>query len=272
MTKNKGLGRGLSALLANDTSPTMLHVKQLQAGKYQPRSYMDQNALKELAESIKAQGIIQPIVVRPLEQDSYEIIAGERRWRAAQLAGLSTVPVIVKAVSDNDALLLALVENIQREDLNPLEEAKNMQRLLDEFSMTHQQVADTIGRSRVTVSNLLRLLSLAGSVQNLVLRKQLDMGHARALVGLPEKQQLKLAHRVVKNGLSVRETERLVKTESASKPAKVHPTDSTPQENLSRQLSQQWGVEVQVQVKPSAAGERIVLQCSNLALLEKLLG
>ena len=187
--KLKGLGRGLDALLAANNSPEgsrqdSLLVGALQPGKYQPRTRMDPGSLEELAASIKAQGLIQPISVRPIGNDRYEIIAGERRWRASQIAGLTEVPVLIREIPDDAALAMSLIENIQREDLNPLEEAQGLQRLIDEFSMTHQQAADAVGRSRPAASNLLRLLQLAPPVQDLMMQGELDMGHARALLPL----------------------------------------------------------------------------------------
>ena len=218
MVKPKGLGRGLDALLAGDVAEAssqdalmMLNVAQMQPGKYQPRSYMDDVALQTLADSIKTQGIMQPILVRALASGLYEIIAGERRWRASQLAGLTEVPVLVREIADESALAMALIENIQRENLNPLEEALGIKRLIDEFAMTHEKAADAVGRSRVAVSNLLRLLSLSEPVQNLLMQNKIDMGHARALIGLSGAQQIMLAEQVIQKQLSVREVESLVK-------------------------------------------------------------
>ncbi|MGB4812926.1 MAG: ParB/RepB/Spo0J family partition protein [Methylophilaceae bacterium] len=218
MAKLKGLGRGLDALLAGDMgsvgeadSLMMLKVKQMQAGKYQPRSYMDEAALKTLADSIRTQGIMQPILVRQLDDERYEIIAGERRWRASQMAGLDEVPVLVREIADEAALAMALIENIQREDLNPIEEASGIKRLIDEFAMTHEKAAQAVGRSRVAVSNLLRLLTLCAPVQDMVMAGKLDMGHARALIGLNGGQQVMLAEQIVRHDLSVREVEKLVK-------------------------------------------------------------
>lgn len=218
MVKPKGLGRGLDALLAGDVAEAasqdalmMLNVAQMQPGKYQPRSYMDDVALQTLADSIKTQGIMQPILVRALASGHYEIIAGERRWRASQLAGLSEVPVLVREIADESALAMALIENIQRENLNPLEEALGIKRLIDEFSMTHEKAAQAVGRSRVAVSNLLRLLSLSEPVQDLLMHNKIDMGHARALIGLNGAQQIMLAEQAIQNNLSVREVEALVK-------------------------------------------------------------
>jgi len=216
-TKQKGLGRGLDALLDRDDTGAApvdrlatLKLGQLGPGRYQPRTKMDEASLQELAASIRAQGLMQPILVRPVAKDRYEIIAGERRWRAAKLAGLSEVPVIVRDVPDQAALAMALIENIQREDLNPLEEAHGVQRLISEFKLTHQEAADAIGRSRAATSNLLRLLNLQKPVQQLVFDGKLEMGHARALLSLESRRQQEVAKRVAERGLSVRETEKLV--------------------------------------------------------------
>ncbi|MEX0960939.1 MAG: ParB/RepB/Spo0J family partition protein [Burkholderiales bacterium] len=224
MAKLKGLGRGLDALLSGDTAraedqPTELALGALRPGRYQPRTRMDPASISELADSIKAQGLIQPILVRPIDDGQYEIIAGERRWRAAQLAGLKQVPVVVRAVPDGAALAMALIENIQREDLSPLEEANGLRRLIDEFGMTHEAAAGSIGRSRSAVTNLLRLLSLEKPVQDLLARGSIDMGHARALLALSGARQTELAQRVAALGLSVRQVEELVNERSA--PAKA---------------------------------------------------
>ena len=217
--KPKGLGLGLEALLgpkvepsaAAEAAPTQLPLSQLRAGKYQPRTRMDEGALYELAESIKGQGLMQPILVRPVTGGAtpYEIIAGERRFRAAQLAGLDAVPVLVKSVPDEAAAVMALIENIQREDLNPLEEAQGLQRLVSEFGLTHEQAAQAVGRSRSAATNLLRLLNLAEAVQQLLLAGDLDMGHARALLPLPAAEQVMAAQAIVAKTLSVRDAERL---------------------------------------------------------------
>ena len=216
--KQKGLGRGLDALLAANNAPETqrqesLVVGSLQPGKYQPRTRMDPGSLEELAASIKAQGLIQPISVRPVGGGRFEIIAGERRWRAAQIAGLAEVPVLVRDIPDDAALAMSLIENIQREDLNPLEEAAGIQRLIDEFSMTHQEAADAVGRSRSGASNLLRLLQLAKPAQDMLMAGDIEMGHARALLPLSKGEQGRLAALVVEKGYSVRETERLVARE-----------------------------------------------------------
>jgi ParB family transcriptional regulator, chromosome partitioning protein len=218
--KPKGLGLGLEALLGpkvadapaaslKENELTVLRLDQLQPGKYQPRTRMDEGSLYELAESIKSQGVMQPILVRPLDGQRYEIIAGERRTRAARLAGLAEVPVLVKPVPDEAAAVMALIENIQREDLNPLEEAQGLQRLVQEFGLTHEQAAQAVGRSRSAASNLLRLLNLAPPVQQMLMAGDLDMGHARALLPLDNARQILLAHEVAAKKLSVRDAERL---------------------------------------------------------------
>jgi ParB family transcriptional regulator, chromosome partitioning protein len=214
----KGLGRGLDALLGDSAAvmeapvgaPQVLPLEQIRPGRYQPRTRMDPEALNELADSIRAQGIIQPILVRPTGNDSYEIIAGERRYRAAKIAGLDEVPVLVKPVADEVALAIALIENIQREDLNALEQAQGVRRLIQEFGFTHEQAAQAIGRSRSATTNLLRLLNLASPVQQLLLDGSLEMGHARALLSLQSSDQIQLGQRIAARGLSVRETEALV--------------------------------------------------------------
>lgn len=262
MVKLKGLGRGLDSLLSGDDSTIsdadalkMLKVVQLQPGKYQPRTHMDQESLANLAESIKSQGIMQPILVRAISNDRYEIIAGERRWRASQLAGLEEVPVLVRDIPDESALAMALIENIQRENLNPLEEAQGIKRLIDEFSMTHQLAADAVGRSRAAVTNLLRLLNLLPSVQTMLMQGKIDMGHARALLSLDGAKQVMAAEQVSAKQLSVREAEQLVKRLSAEvkKPAKQVAQDRDVlrlQENLADQL----GAAVQIQTGRGGAG------------------
>lgn len=219
MAKMKGLGRGLDALLGGDEpSPTPaiadkqaeLKIDLLQPGKYQPRTQMGETALQELADSIRAQGVIQPILVRPVGGGRYEIIAGERRWRAARIAGLSAVPALVREVPDNTALAMALIENIQREDLNALEQANGIQRLVTEFGITHDQAGEMVGRSRSAVTNLLRLLVLAEPVRDLLQQGKLDMGHARALLALSGMQQIETARQVAERGMSVREAEKLI--------------------------------------------------------------
>lgn len=266
MIKIKGLGRGLDALLGSDEPPVAkstdkqaeLKIEQLQPGKYQPRSHMDEAALKELAESIREQGIIQPILVRPVNDGRYEIIAGERRWRAARMAGLSAVPVLVRDVADNNALVMALIENIQREDLNPLEQANGIQRLITEFGVTHDKAAEMVGRSRSAVTNLLRLLGLAAPVRELVQQGKLDMGHARALLALSGIQQIDTARLVVDRGLSVRDTERMVarlaKNLAPKTSRRVTDRDVL---RLQEELSQKLGTKVVI--KPGRKGRGALL-------------
>src|SRR5690349_4739681 len=212
--KPKGLGRGLDALLGAEEAPretlATLAVSRIRPGRYQPRTRMDEPALAELAASIRAQGLMQPVLVRPVGGDRYELIAGERRWRAAQMAGLEQVPALVREVPDDAALAMSLIENIQRENLNPMEEAAGVQRLIDEFKMTHEQAADSVGRSRSATTNLLRLLKLARPVQEMLMEGALEMGHARALLPLDPARQIEAGNRVAAKGLSVRETEALV--------------------------------------------------------------
>jgi len=270
MAKLKGLGRGLDALLAGDMgtvgeadSLMMLKVEQLRPGKYQPRSYMDDAALQTLAASIQAQGIMQPILVRQLSDEQYEIIAGERRWRASQIAGLSEVPVLVREIADEAALAMALIENIQRENLNPLEEALGIKRLIDEFAMTHEKAAEAVGRTRVTVSNLLRLLTLSAPVQEMLMQSKLDMGHARALIGLTGAQQIMLAKKTIQDDLSVREVESLVKktmadsgdvSEKNKSKQQVKPSSSKDVLRLQETLSDQLGASVSIKAKANGAG------------------
>lgn len=265
---NKGLGRGLDALLSGNKEQggdalRELKIDQLKPGKYQPRSRMDDESLNELASSIKAQGIMQPILARELVNGGYEIIAGERRWRAAQLAGLTQVPVIVRKVPDNAALAMALIENIQREDLNPLEEAIGIQRLIDEFQMTHQTAADAVGRSRSAASNLLRLLKLPEIVQNMLMDSKLDMGHARALLSLDAAQLVAAANKIVADRLSVREAEKLVQDilNPHAKPKKVTPNRDVL--NLEEELSQCIGTAVQIKTGKKGAGKLIIEYTSN---------
>lgn len=282
MAKLKGLGRGLDALLAGDMgtvgeadSLMMLKVEQMQPGKYQPRSYMDDAALQTLAASIKAQGIMQPILVRQLSDEQYEIIAGERRWRASQIAGLSEVPVLVREIADEAALAMALIENIQRENLNPLEEALGIKRLIDEFAMTHEKAAEAVGRTRVTVSNLLRLLTLSAPVQDMLMQSKLDMGHARALIGLTGAQQIMLAEKIIQDDLSVREVENLVKktvanidenTEKNKSKQQVKYSESKDVLRLQETLSDQLGASVSIKANANGAG---VLKI-NYASLDQL--
>jgi len=238
--KPKGLGMGLEALLgpkvsdvppADPAAPTSLALSRLRTGKYQPRTRMDEGSLYELAESIKSQGVMQPILVRPVD-GGYEIIAGERRFRAARLAGLDEVPVLVKPVADEAAAVMALIENIQREDLNPLEEAQGLQRLVSEFQLTHEQAAQAVGRSRSAASNLLRLLQLSEPVQHMLMAGDLDMGHARALLSLAPAQQVMAAHEISAKKLSVREAERLVSRTASMRQAKPAAKAAKPRDLL----------------------------------------
>ncbi|OIR16971.1 putative chromosome-partitioning protein ParB [mine drainage metagenome] len=277
----KGLGRGLDALLSGNSTSKQndvlreLKVEQLKPGKYQPRSRMDEASLNELAASIKVQGVMQPILARELPEGGYEIIAGERRWRAAQLAELKIVPVIVRKVPDNAALAMALIENIQREDLNPLEEAIGIQRLIDEFQMTHQAAADAVGRSRSAASNLLRLLKLPQAVQDMLMAGSLDMGHARALLSLEGAQQILLANRIVLEGLSVREAEKLVQQQGEQAPAR--PESKKPQkpnrdtQQLQEDISAHLGTRVEIKSNRKGGGKLVIEYLSN-DHLDELLG
>ena len=274
--KPKGLGRGLEALLGADApgigqlaqgevsqgQPSTLPVNKLQAGKYQPRTRMDEGALAELADSIRAQGIMQPILVRPVDaaKGRYEIIAGERRFRAAQLAGLTEVPVLVKDVADEHAAAMALIENIQREDLNPLEEAQGVKRLLDEFGLTHEQASQAIGRSRSATSNLLRLLNLASAVQTMLLAGDIDMGHARALLAVDTATQIQLANQIIAKRLSVRDAEQLVaRTDKGASTKTSRPkTVSRDVARLEEALSDQLGTKVTLKVTGQERGQLIV--------------
>ena len=274
--KQKGLGRGLDALLAaNNSSESqrqeMLGVGVLQPGKYQPRTRMDPGSLEELAASIKAQGLIQPISVRPVATGRYEIIAGERRWRAAQIAGLAEVPVLIRDIPDDAALAMSLIENIQREDLNPLEEAAGIQRLIDEFTMTHQQAADAVGRSRSAASNLLRLLQLAKPAQDMLMAGDIEMGHARALLPLSKSEQGRIAAMVADKGFSVRETERLVARE-LNPPVKKG-ADKKPDRDLLRleeELSDRLGATVKISANRQGGGS-LTIRFGSLDQLDGLL-
>jgi ParB family transcriptional regulator, chromosome partitioning protein len=296
--KLRGLGRGLDALLGADTSnalanagtPTTLKVSQMQAGAYQPRSHMDEAALASLADSIKAQGLMQPILVRSLGTSSqgqlqYEIIAGERRWRASQLAGLTEVPVLVKDVANENAAIMALIENIQREDLNPLEEAQGIDRLIREFGLTHDAAAGAVGRSRSAVSNLLRLLNLCAPVQTMLMAGDLDMGHARALLAMDSATQVQLAHNIVQKQLSVRDAEKLVtktlldnseagragKTVGAGKAASSkHALHSGDIARLTERLSDALGATVSLDMSKGGKG-KLVVQFKGLDVLQGIL-
>jgi ParB family transcriptional regulator, chromosome partitioning protein len=275
--KVKGLGRGLDALLGDEKAPPRrdesllsLPVDELRPGKYQPRSHMAPEALAELAESIKVQGVMQPILARPLPAGGYEIVAGERRWRAARMAGLATVPALIKDVPDSQALAAALIENIQREDLSPLEEAAGIQRLVQEFGLTHQAIAETLGRSRVAVTNLLRLLELAPPVRELLAQGRLDMGHARALLALPVQHQIELAKLAASKGLTVREVERRVA--DLSKPAQPRrPRADRDIARLEEEWSQRLGTTVQIKPRGKRGG-KVVLTYRSLDELDHLLG
>lgn len=284
MAKKRGLGKSLDALLAYTgtdaastadagASPTgdqltHLSVTQIHRGKYQPRRDMDPALLEELASSIRTQGVIQPLIVRPVG-NQYEIIAGERRWRAAQLAGLTEVPVIIRDIPDEAAIAIALIENIQRENLNPIEESMALQRLIDEFEMTHQQVADAVGKSRAAVTNLLRLLSLPEEVRDLLERGRIEMGHARTLITLPEAVQLEAANLIVARGLSVRETEHLVRelqTEPVPKAPKYVDPDIA---HLQMSLAKQLKLKVAIQCNAKGRG-KLVIHYRNLNELDTL--
>lgn len=275
MAKPKGLGRGLDALLsAGETRDgerlLTLPVESLVPGKYQPRTRMDPAALSELAESIRAQGLMQPILARAVDGGRYEIIAGERRWRASQLAGLAEVPVLVREVADDVALKMALIENIQRENLNPLEEAQGLQRLIQEFDMTHQAVAESVGRSRVAVTNLLRLLNLAKPVQAMLMDGKIEMGHARALLPLSAARQTEVAHEAARRGLSVREVERLVSRLLNPRPARV-PSKDRDVLRLEEELSETLGTKVSITANRKGAG-RVTIEFSDLDQLDSILG
>jgi ParB family chromosome partitioning protein len=274
--KRRGLGRGLDALLGAPSSDTPetetppdaspgavehLGIDLLQRGKYQPRRNFDQDRMQELADSIAAQGIVQPIVVRPAGEGRYEIIAGERRWRAAQLAGLHDIPVVVREVDDKTAMAVALIENIQRDDLNPLEEATALERLLGEFGLTHQEVAEAVGKSRTSVTNLLRLLDLNEDVKHLVEKGSLEMGHARALLGLKDAMQSDAAHKVVKQGLSVRETERLVRRTQGDdgRPQRAKSASRDPDVvRLEQDLTEKLGARVQIKEGGKGRGQLVI--------------
>jgi ParB family chromosome partitioning protein len=284
--KKKGLGRGLEALLGGSADiteavrqegvPTTLPLSRLQAGKYQPRTRMDEGALQELAASIRAQGLMQPILVRGIGDDKFEIIAGERRFRAARIAGLTEVPVLVKDVSDQAAAAMALIENIQREDLNPLEEAQGIQRLLDDFSFTHEQAAEAVGRSRSAVSNLLRLLNLAAPVQTMLLAGDLDMGHARALLAVDAASQITLANQVVNKRMSVRDAEKLVaaalkpgpNSARRNKSPAAHDRDVA---RLEEELSDLLAAAVKIKMGRRGTGQ-VTIDFGDLDSLEGILG
>lgn len=278
--RHKGLGRGLDALLggsdkartSDEDRLTQLAVAALRPGKYQPRTRMDEASLAELADSIRARGVIQPIVVRPVSDTEYEILAGERRWRAARIAGLDRVPVVIREVPDEAALGIGLIENIQREDLNPIEEANGLARLIGEFRLTHEEVAKAIGRSRAGVTNLLRLLDLAPAVQEMVQDARIDMGHARALLSLSKSRQVELANQIAEKGLSVREAERLAQQATAAPAAtraalpRLDPDSRRLQEELCESLG------AMVHLKPRNGGKgSVVIDYSSLDELQGLI-
>jgi ParB family chromosome partitioning protein len=276
--KPQRLGRGLDALLSAYESPAekdelrQVPIDQLQRGKYQPRTHMNPEALEELAASIKAQGVVQPIVARPLSGGNYEIVAGERRWRAAQMAGLEYIPAVVRQIPDEAAIAIALIENIQRENLNPVEEANAFTRLIDEFHMTHHQVAEAVGRSRAAVTNMLRLLTLNSDVRELLETGKMDMGHARALLALEGKPQSQAANHVVEKGLSVRETEHFVRRLLA-KPAEHKSAGGRMDADtraLAQKLSETLGTKVRFQHSAKGKG-RVVIEYNTLEELDGIL-
>ena len=276
MARLKGLGRGLDALLGGEDSAAppqgdlrMMQVALLAPGKYQPRSQMDSESLNELADSIRAQGLMQPILVREVA-DGYEIIAGERRWRAAQLAGLTEVPVLVREVGDGAVAAMALIENIQREDLNAIDEAHGLQRLIEEFGMTHDAVAHAVGKSRAAVSNLLRLLNLSRPVQDMLVAGLIEMGHARALLPLSAHEQREVAHEIETRGLSVREVERRVARLRDAAPAAARPAPSRDAMRLEEALSDALGMTARVQVGRGGKG-RLTLSFGSPDELDGLL-
>ena len=275
--KNRGLGRGLEALLGSDANNMeqsndqlkMISIDKLSAGKYQPRSIMNPEPLEELAESIKSQGIMQPILVRMLKENDYEIVAGERRWRAAKLAKLTEVPVLIKKISDSSALAMALIENIQREDLNIIEEAKGIKRLIDEFGMTHDAAAESLGKSRTAVSNILRLLNLSDYVQDALLNKKIEMGHARALLSLGTSEQAMVCQKVISQKLSVREVEILVANQRKA-PKKIKTSDGADIKVLENDISEILGMGIKILHNKSGKGT-LKINYSNLDQFDMLL-
>jgi len=285
--KKRGLGRGLDALLGGAGIPEQspgsrdtaglreLPIDLIERSRYQPRADFNEEALQELADSIRAQGVIQPVVVRPLtgQASRYELIAGERRWRAAQLAGLHNIPAVIRDVDDQAAMAMALIENIQRQALNPIEEAVALNRLIAEFGLTHEQTAEAVGRSRAAVSNMLRLLNLEPEVKTLVEQRQLEMGHARALLGLRDSAQTRAARHIIDKGLSVRETERLVKKESAGSESPKHAATATLDPDTRRlqdELSEKLGARVHFQIAKGGKG-KLVIQYNSLDELDGIL-
>ena len=277
MSKHKALGRGLDALLGGSPKArgedelAQLPVTALRPGKYQPRTRMDEASLAELAESIRARGVIQPIVVRPIDDAHYEILAGERRWRAARMAGQEHVPALIREVPDEVALGIGLIENIQREDLNPIEEASGLRRLIDEFKLTHEEAARAVGRSRTGVTNMLRLLELAPSVQEMLQDGKIDMGHARALLALSRARQVETAERVAAKGLSVRDTERLVQeaTNAPRKRAAAARLDADGR-RVQEELAESLGATVRLKPKRGGRGS-VVIEYSSLDELQGLI-
>ncbi|MGD7034124.1 MAG: chromosome partitioning protein ParB [Gammaproteobacteria bacterium HGW-Gammaproteobacteria-10] len=275
--QKRGLGRGLDALLGDAPPATekknelqKLPIEWLQRGKFQPRKDIDPEKIKELADSIKAQGIIQPIVLRKIGDERYEIVAGERRWRAAQLAGLQEVPVVVRDIDDKGAMAIALIENIQREDLNPLEEAEALKRLLEEFELTHQQIADAIGKSRATVTNLLRLMELQPEVKQLLIDKQIEMGHARALLPLSRDLQIQAAQKIAKQNLSVRAVEKLIR-DLQTEPQKNEPVEVDRDTlRLQDDLTSKLGAKVSINHKKNGSG-KLVVAYSSLEQLDGII-
>jgi ParB family chromosome partitioning protein len=275
MNKPKGLGRGLDALLGGHEPSSRdalltLPVGRIRPGKYQPRTKMDQQALAELAGSIRSQGLMQPLLVRPVDRDRYELIAGERRWRAAQMAGLEEVPVLVREVPDDAALAMSLIENIQRENLNPMEEAAGVQRLVDEFKMTHEQAADSVGRSRSATTNLLRLLKLARPVQEMLMEGALEMGHARALLSLDAARQIEAGNRVAAKGLSVRETEALVQAWLRGPTPRRKKRGDRDLARLEEEASERLGTTVEIRAGRKGTG-KVLVHYSSLDHLDQLL-
>ena len=277
MARIKGLGRGLDALLGADEPAVggetlaSLAIDALQPGRFQPRARIGQEALAELAESIKSQGVMQPILARPIGAGRYEIIAGERRWRAARMAGLAAVPALVREVADRQALAISLIENLQREDLNPLDEATGIRRLTEEFGMTHAEAAEAVGRSRAAITNALRLLELAPPVQELLREGKLDMGHARALLALPALKQIEFAREAVARQLSVRQVERRVAHLSARTTARTRVRGDRDVARLEEELSGQLGTTVSIRTGAKPGSGKLVIHFSSLDQLDALL-
>ena len=283
--KKKRLGRGLDALLGGSgvntdqqanasmpnasNYPTSLPVEKMQRGEYQPRTNMDRDSLEELAASIRSQGIIQPILVRPISGDRYEIIAGERRWRAAQIAQLAEVPVLVRDIPDEATLAVALIENIQRENLNPVEEATGLKRLMDEFELTHEEMAKSVGRSRTAVTNLIRLLSLSHGARQLLEHGKIEMGHARALLGLPVEKQDYAAAEVYSKRLSVRQTESLVRSYTQAKKTPIKNKKSSDIQSLEESLAEKLGTRVSVEDKNGQG--KLIIEYKSLDILDGIL-